>query len=366
MLLILLLLILLLVGMTAIYFIAIANRQADQGVILWTLAIALQEELPLSRELGDSLSAVGGAVRKKVRRLIDSINDGESLATALSDVTGLIPASAVTAAHIGEATGTLPQCLRDAAIRHQADDRWEGPSASSQTLVFAYLFALPVFALLIFQGISYFIIPKFRKIFGDFGTELPEETLLSLEAFDFASQYSGLFWLAIVVLIAIGGGIAHVYSRGWDEFDPPLIGHWLRRLDVPNLLRNLALAAESGTPLEHTLSVLAARHRRRAMRKALAETHAACLAGHDCWQALRDAGLLRDAEFAVLQSAQRVGNLPWALRQLAETIERRISYRWQTFIEFAQPAMAVGLLLFIGLMCLALFAPLVKLIQDLA
>lgn len=360
----LILLILLVVCAIAIYFIAIANRQADQGVILWTLAIALQEELPLIDELEAAVTAVGGGIRNKTRRLIDALREGESLATALSEVPGLIPASAVTTAHIGEATGTLPQCLRDAALRHQADDQPGGSGTSSKTLVITYLFALPAFALLIFQGISYFIIPKFRKIFDDFGTELPDVTLNTLDAFAFAAQHTGLFWLCNFLLVFIGGWTANAYSRGWGEFDPPFVGHWLRRFDVPNLLRNLALAAESGTPLEHTLSVVAARHRRRAMRKTLADTHAACLEGRDCWEVLREAGLLRDAEFAVLQSAQRVGNLPWALRALADTIERRFSYRCQAFVEFAQPAVAIALLLFVGLMCLAMFAPLVKLIQE--
>ncbi len=102
------------------------------------------------------------------------------------------------------------------------------------------------------------------------------------------------------------------------------------------------------------------------MRLALKTAHKKCQSGDDCWYALHDAGLLTGNETAVLRSAQRVGNIPWALDQLAESIERRFSYRSQFVVELVHPAVVIVLGVGVGMIFLAFFSPLTSLIQHLA
>ena len=89
-------------------------------------------------------------------------------------------------------------------------------------------------------------------------------------------------------------------------------------------------------------------------------------AGEDPWQAMRSQRLLTQHEMAALRSAQQVGNLPWALDQLAESLERRISFRWKSWMELLQPVIVIVLGFSVGFICIALFLPLVKLLNDLS
>ena len=88
--------------------------------------------------------------------------------------------------------------------------------------------------------------------------------------------------------------------------------------------------------------------------------------GADWIESLRRHRLIRASDADVLRSAAAVGNLAWALMELAETAERRLATRVQAFIQMLFPLIIVilgALVFFIGV---AYFLPLVTLISRLA
>ena len=76
--------------------------------------------------------------------------------------------------------------------------------------------------------------------------------------------------------------------------------------------------------------------------------------------------LLNQREAALLRSAQRAGNLPWALEALGTRFEQRWQFRLMFWMEFVRPAVLIVLGLIVAVFDLAFFLPLVKLINDLS
>ena len=77
------------------------------------------------------------------------------------------------------------------------------------------------------------------------------------------------------------------------------------------------------------------------------------------------AGLIGASEMSVFQAAQRAGNLPWALEEMAESGLRRFAYRFRATVDVLLPLGLLafgGLVLFIGL---GLLLPLFSLINFL-
>ncbi|MFQ5731921.1 MAG: type II secretion system F family protein [Planctomycetaceae bacterium] len=348
--------------MIAAIQLVVGRRHADQAAVLWTLAISLDKQLPLVEELDGVAGTLSKRHARKTRRLADGIRGGDSLSDALRWAPGVIPHAAILAAQVGEENDTFPTALRDAAIRHAKSGPGHGAGLSSMSLI--YPIAVLLFTQLIFTGLIYFVVPKFKKIFEDFGFELPEFTQGILQAADLMNDYAILFLPIFVLPLVVAGWAVTAYCRGWGEVEVPLVGRWFRRLDVPGILRNLATTVAADRPLDDALLVLGREHRRKALRNALSRSHQKYCQGDDCWHALRDAGLLTAREVAALRSAQRVGNLPWALRQLAEAIERRLSHRWLTVLEVAQPVAVLGLGVIVGVIEIGFFAPLVSLIEK--
>jgi type II secretory pathway component PulF len=87
--------------------------------------------------------------------------------------------------------------------------------------------------------------------------------------------------------------------------------------------------------------------------------------GADWIESLRYHRLIRPADAEVLSSAAQVGNLDWALLELAETAERRLATRVQLVIQTLFPLVVVMLGMAVFIMAMAYFVPLVALITEL-
>jgi type II secretory pathway component PulF len=102
------------------------------------------------------------------------------------------------------------------------------------------------------------------------------------------------------------------------------------------------------------------------IRRRLGAAASAVNSGIDWRDALAEARIVTPSEQGLLKAAERAGNLPWALQQIAKRRERRAVYRWATVLQIAYPAAILLLGGFVAFYVIALFVPIVQLIQSLA
>jgi type II secretory pathway component PulF len=126
------------------------------------------------------------------------------------------------------------------------------------------------------------------------------------------------------------------------------------------------VAVDAGRPLAEALTTIATRHPDKDLRVRVNALAAAVARGDDCWSALRAARMLRRGEVALLEAAQRVGNLVWALRGMADGIERKSEYRFQFFMEFLHPVLIIAVGSIVGTFCAAIFLPMITLLSQLS
>ena len=75
---------------------------------------------------------------------------------------------------------------------------------------------------------------------------------------------------------------------------------------------------------------------------------------------------VHETEQVLLQSAERVGNLSWALRMVADRRARRFSYRMQVLLQILSPIVVLILGAGVMLFVVGMFMPLVDLIVNLS
>lgn len=88
--------------------------------------------------------------------------------------------------------------------------------------------------------------------------------------------------------------------------------------------------------------------------------------GDDVWALLHLGGFINHRDLAVIQTAERVGNLPWAIRAVANLRDRRLQHRLDVVMQFLRPALVLLLGAVVGFICIATFSPLTKLLDDLS
>jgi protein transport protein HofC len=302
----------------------------------------------------------GGSFGLRAKRLADMLDSGMTLPDALDRCRGLLPRHVAPMVRVGCQSGALAPALRQAATVHHLHD----PIWLSLIGKIVYLLWLPAFGLMILAFIMLKIIPSFAKIFADFGSTLPPMTLWLISI----ARGGGEFWylfapLYLAGLLLILYGVVRYF--GWIDWDLPGLARLVRRLDTAAILDALSLVARQQRPLPEGIAALAWSYPKWGVRRRLWRTVADIEVGRDWCESLYRHGLIRRADRAILQAAQRVGNLPWALQEMADSNRRRLAYRIQAAVQVLVPAVVVVFGLVVAFIVVALFLPLIALIQKL-
>ena len=166
------------------------------------------------------------------------------------------------------------------------------------------------------------------------------------------------------VLLTFGPIILYyvgAFPRGF-----PLIWPLFRRYDGAIVMRGLALSLRRGLPMPEALKLVEESYPLPVVGRRLKWARQRVENGQDWRQALLSVSLISQADAAVLAAAERVGNLDWALEEMASSSLRRQAHRVQIGLQILFPVLllSVGLVVFI-IVC-GLFMPLISLIQGLS
>lgn len=340
------------------------RRRARQAELLWLLAAVVRNGGSLANELEMYASGTWGQRHRKLKAMADRIRSG----TPLSEIAvpqGLLSRSATIEVQSGLRSGRLYETLRAAAMRETAAMSDEsGLSRTGSTLLYPAMVLTA--STLVVGFLMYWIIPKFKKIFEDFGTELPDLTKIVIDMSDTVVNYFYIFMpaLSLVFMTLAIGGFSELY--GWRTVIRFLFGPWLARAHTPDLLRAISQPCAARQPLEQSLQMLAYSSGSWLLQHRVESIHMAVKEGLPCWQQFRRQRFLKSNEVVLLESAQQVGNLPWALQALADAIERSWAYRLRALTELIEPFIIMALGFMIGMLAIAFFLPLVKLLNDLS
>jgi type IV pilus assembly protein PilC len=128
----------------------------------------------------------------------------------------------------------------------------------------------------------------------------------------------------------------------------------------------LAMLLRTGHTVPDALALLSSLPIGRPTRMRLEAARQRVSQGEPLAEGLLDAGLLTNAMAPLVHAAQRAGNLPWALAELADTIYQRTVRAIQRVMQVIFPLTVICLGLVVGFFVIALFMPLIKLITELS
>jgi type IV pilus assembly protein PilC len=337
-----------------------------QASLLMVLASSIGDGELLTEALRSHARDSGSPWTDRLQSLRLLLEQGQTLSSALSANPGLLPDSTMIAIRVAEENGTLRDVLADEATRLMRTTH--GGSGVSQNLVgtLLWLSMISTVATSIVWFIMFFIIPKFKKIFDDFDTELPQLTIGLINTSD-VMMYAWPLFLLPAVTIAIGMFVLSLWAgmlrlgRGIL----PWCQHW-PRFWMPDVLRMLSFTVTAGKPISGALSSIT-----REMQPGRAATQISQLrsmvdSGHDCIEAMETLRLLSHREAAFLKAAEHTNHLDWAMQHLSRSIGRRRA-RWvHRLANLLQPAIVLVVGILVGFIVVALFLPLIKLLNDLS
>jgi general secretion pathway protein F len=347
--------------LAAIISIAYSMQVATQRYAMLALVgAAAERSMPLETAFAAFGAERGGWMRRRAMEIAGLLESAVPLPEALEAVPGVLPPETVPMISVGYENGSLAPAVRQTiSARNLCDPAWQSIAPK-----IAYLCFLPAVGVGIFAFIILRIMPQYEKTFQDFGIQLPEITrdLLAVCRWQFLWLPMGVFWLGALGLF-VYGVLRYTGSIRWDL---PGMGRLLRRRHIATILDALALAADRQRPWDEALATLATSYPQPAIARRLWAACDGIQAGGDGLQCLRAQGLLGPSDAALLESARRNANFPWAAREMADSNRRRFIYRTYAAVQVVFPLVIVVYGIMMAIVCSAVFKPLILLLKLLS
>jgi protein transport protein HofC len=335
---------------------------AERRALLWALAVAAERGIPLDQAARAFAEERAVPLGLRAARLAELLEAGAPLPQALDLSRNPVSTDALLAARMGHELGVLGPALR-MSLEHSEQTAVVMRSLLAK-LCYFLLVAWVGLVVIVFMALK--IIPVFQKMFDEFGLKLPHLTQLVIDGMRVCANYWFILGPPPILLVLAVTLVALAYYVGWSRYELPLLQRfWLRR-ESALVLRALAFAVRQQRPLAPTLHMLVRQYPKVSVAQRLARASAAVEQGVHWCDALQQVGLLQAVEAGVLRAAERVGNLPWALEEMADSTWRRFALRLHAAVGFLSPVLILILGLAVACLVIGLFLPLIALIQGLA
>lgn len=340
------------------------HARARELMSLWALSVAARSSDELSVQLARFTNDSRSARRGPLRRLALRLAEGEPLGFLLPN-SRVLPTSAQMQVQAGLDAGRLAEALTEAAVRETS--RFSSDQRIVRPYTLAYVATVGMIAIGIVGFLMYYIIPKFKKIFEDFDTNLPEITNSLISASDAFVNYWYILALPLGPCVWLAFATDWMAERhGYRESFGKIFGKYQPRLFLPDVLRGLSWGVRGAQPLHKTLQAMADAAPNIDLESRLRMSATQLESGQPLGSTLYVHGLLTAAEVDFLERAEEMGNLPWMLETLAESNERHWESRFVRFAVWLQPFATLALGMVVGYITIAMFMPLLKLINDLS
>lgn len=220
------------------------------------LSILQDAGLPILRSLKIlEEQAKPGALKNCLIDVCDEIEAGATLSEAMAKSPKAFDRLYVNMIKAGEAGGALEIILQRLAEFRERSESLKRKIKGAMT----YPVAVVVFAVLILAFIMIMIVPSFIKIFADFGTTLPTMTLILIDISNLFVQYWYLLpGVPFTLYMFIKMTRKFKHGRiGWDLFSlkMPIFGQLVEKNIVARTMRTLGTLVASGVPIIEAFTI---------------------------------------------------------------------------------------------------------------
>jgi len=301
--------------------------------------------------------------------LIDVVEDVESGST-LSEAFGKHPRAFdrlyVNMVKAGEAGGAL-----EVILQRLAEFKEKSQSLKRKVIgamVYPAVVIMAAVGILIFIMVA--IIPKFEKIFREFGLKLPALTQFLIDVSMWCSKYwwslplvpLGIWLLFKLIRLSRAGNYALDRMTLWV----PIVGRIVEKTIVARTMRTLGTLVSSGVPILESLSIVRETANNAVFERMFQRVYESIREGDTIAEPLRESRLVDDMVTNMVEVGEETGDLDTMLYKIADFYDEEVDTAVKSLISLLEPLMIIVLGGIIGTIVVALFLPMIGLLEGLS
>lgn len=286
------------------------------------------------------------------------VNQGTAMGAAMRQSPQVFDQLTVAMVEAGEVGGVLDESLKRLAKLLEDNARLQNQIKGA----LGYPVAVLVIAILVFLGMTIFLIPTFAEIFEDLGAELPLFTQLMVDLSGLLR--SSLAVVAVVVLMAALWLFSRYYAtyKGRRQVDRlmlkvPLFGDLIMKTATAQFCRIFSSLAKAGVPILMSLEISSETAGNSIISDAILESRALVQEGVLLSNALTRQKVLPEMALSMLSIGEETGEMDQMLTKVADFYEDEVSAAVKALTSMLEPAMIVVVGGIVGSILLAMYLP---------
>jgi general secretion pathway protein F len=328
------------------------------------LSILLGAGVPLVKSLEALIAQITNPGFKKIMAQIkESVNEGNSLASSLSEHPKVFSNYYVNMVYSGEASGLL-----DVVLRNLAEFGERQQALRSR---FRAAMAYPIFMSLIGTGVLFFliafIIPNITSIFTEMHHTLPLPTVILIKVSQVLKSYWWLLGLVLAGVIVIGRNAKRRprFRSMWDRMKlrTPVLGPVLQKIYLARFGGTLGSLLQSGVPLVSALQIVGKiidnSQIEGVIESAVDDIHA----GRGLASTLSRSPWFPSMVIQMISVGEQSGELEGMLNKIAETHEREVESNIIALTSILEPIMILVMGLIVGFVVVSILLPIFEMNQ---
>lgn len=304
-------------------------------------------------------------LKKALVEISDDVQQGVNLSEAMRKHPECFDNLYVSMVQAGEVGGVLDEVLNRLSKLLEDVARLQNQIKSA----LAYPVVVGFIAVVIFIGMTVFLIPIFAKIFKDLGTELPPLTQFMLNI----SAFIQGFWWSLPI---IGFGLSFAYSQyyktqnGRENIDRlslkmPLFGDLIKKSAVARFSRTFGSLTRSGVPILTALEIVRDTAGNQVIANAVDASRREIQQGGMISLALQKEEVFPIMAIQMISIGEETGELDQMLAKVADFYEDEVEQTVKGLTSILEPVMIAVLGGMVGMILLSMYLPMFKVFDKL-
>lgn len=295
-----------------------------------------------------------------------SIEGGSTFSEGLAQHPKVFNKLYVNMVKAGELGGVLEVVLARLAEFQEKAQKIKGKVVAAMF----YPVAVMVVAVAILGILMVFVVPKFEAIFKDMlpGKPLPAFTELVLGISNVIKNHA-----VITVCIVIALAIAFVFWKKTKsgryivdkvKLKMPVLGPVFSKVAISRFARTLGTLVSSGVPILQALTIVKETSGNVVVGEAVTAVHESVKEGETITAPLESSSVFPPMVISMVDVGEQTGALPEMLMKIADNYDEEVDNAVAAMTSLLEPIMIVFLAVVVGSIVIAMFLPLIGLIEG--
>lgn len=337
------------------------------------LATLIDAGLPLLKGLGVLAKQEKNlTLRAAITSMADGVQGGSTFSEAMGQHPKIFNKLYVSMVKAGELGGVLELVLTRLAEFQEKAQKIKNKVKSAMT----YPVVVLAIALIILIFLLTMIVPKFTTIFKDMlgeDAQLPAITRYVMAVSDFVKNMfvPPYLWITLAIVAVLYGAWWWMANtpKGTNLKDrialkAPVFGDLTRKSAIARFTRTLGTLVTSGVPILQALNITKETAGNIVLADAITKVHDAVKEGESIVAPLEASGVFPPMVISMVDVGEETGQLPEMLLKVAEVYDDEVDNAVESLTSLLEPIMIVFLALIVGTIVIALFMPLIEIINK--